>query len=136
MKRGDHAERRCGSVNRVTGLTVDTLRTGRADLSMREAEPDPPVQTRLRSPAGGRSGWISETRDWCRYLNAWSIWPLVASRNRRNAKHARERAGRGNDAGHPCNADTVAVLLKKQDHSLPGNRTAKESVPNSAAIPP
>lgn len=124
------------AVSRVTGLTVDTLRTGRAVLPLREAEPDPPVQTRLRSSAGGRSGWVSKTRNCCRYLNAWSIRPPVASRNRRYAGHARERAGRGSDAGNPCSADTVATLLKKQDHSLPGNRTAKESVPNSAVIPP
>jgi hypothetical protein len=42
------------AVSRATGLSIDTIRKGVRELSLRDTEPDTPVEARLRSPGGGR----------------------------------------------------------------------------------
>src|SRR3954454_2757113 len=42
------------AVSHATGLSIDTIRKGMAELSLRDTDPDALVQARLRSPGGGR----------------------------------------------------------------------------------
>src|SRR5262249_52294081 len=42
------------AVSRATGLSPTTIRSGLAELALRDASPDQPIPARLRRPGGGR----------------------------------------------------------------------------------
>jgi Rhodopirellula transposase DDE domain len=117
------------AVSCATGLSIDTIRKGMVELSLRECEPNEPVLGRVRSPGGGR-----QRLDELDLELAPALERLVdpATRGdpqsplRWTCKSTRRLAKEMTQAGHPISAGTVATLLKKQGYSLQGNRKTKE----------
>lgn len=117
------------AVSRATGLSIDTIRKGMAELSLRDTDPDAPVETRLRSPGGGRQRLDEQDPELVPALECL-VDPATRgdpqSPLRWTCKGTRQLAEELTHAGHPISAGTVASLLKKQGYSLQGNRKTKE----------
>lgn len=117
------------AVSRATGLSIDTIRKGIAELSLRDTEPDEPVQARLRSLGGGRRRLDEQDPDLVPALERL-VDPATRgdpqSPLRWTCKGTRRLAEEMTQAGHPISAGTVATLLKQQGYSLQGNRKTKE----------
>jgi len=117
------------AVSRATGLSIDTLRKGIAELSLRETGLDEPVQARLRSAGAGRQRLDEQDPELVPAL-AQLVDPATRgdpqSPLRWTSKSTRRLAEEMTQAGHPVSAGTVATLLKKQGYSLQSNRKTKE----------
>jgi hypothetical protein len=117
------------AVSRATGPSIDTLRKGVGELSLRETEPDTPVEARLRSPGGGRQRLDDQDPALVPALEHL-VDPATRgdpqSPLRRTCKSTGRLAEEMTQAGHPISAGTVAALLKRQGYSLQGNRKTKE----------
>jgi hypothetical protein len=117
------------AVSCATGLSIDTIRKGMGELSLRDTEPDTPVQARLRSPGGGRQRLDERDPELAPALERL-IDPATRgdpqSPLRWTCKSTGRLAAEMTQAGHPISAGTVATLLKRQGYSLQGNRKAKE----------
>lgn len=117
------------AVSRATGLSIDTIRKGMGELSLRDTEPDACVQARVRSPGGGRRRLDERDPELAPALE-WLVDPATRgdpqSPLRWTCKSTSRLAEEMTQAGHPISAGTVATLLKKQGYSLQGNRKTKE----------
>jgi hypothetical protein len=117
------------AVHCATGLSIDTIRKGIAELSLREVEPEAPVQARLRSPGGGRQRLDAQDPALVPALERL-VDPATRgdpqSPLRWTCKGTRRLAEEMTQAGHPMSAGTVATLLKNQGYSLQVNRKTKE----------
>jgi len=117
------------AVSHATGLSIDTIRKGMAELSLRECEPDEPVPDRVRSLGGGRQRLDEQDPELVPALERL-VDPTTRgdpqSPLRWTCKGTRRLAEEMTQAGHPISAGTVATLLKKQGYSLQGNRKTKE----------
>ena len=65
------------AVSRATDLSIDTIRKGMAELSLRDTEPDAPVETRLRSPDGGRQRARVRSAHRFACVNVQESWGLI-----------------------------------------------------------
>lgn len=117
------------AVSHATGLSIDTIRKGIAELSLRETGLDEPVPARLRGPGGGRQRLDKQDPE---LMSALERLVDPATRGdpqsplRWTCKGTRGLAEEMTQAGHPISAGTVATLLKQQGYSLQGNRKTKE----------
>lgn len=117
------------AVSHATGLSIDTIRKGIAELSLRETEPEAVVEARLRSAGGGRQRLDEQDPELVLALERL-VDPATRGDSesplRWTCKGTRRPAEEMTQAGHPISAGTVAALLKKQGYSLQGNRKTKE----------
>jgi hypothetical protein len=117
------------AVSHATGLSIDTIRRGMAELSLRDTEPDAFVEPRVRSTGGGRQRLDEQDPELVPALERL-VDPATRgdpqSPLRWTCKSTGRLAEEMTQAGHPISAGTVATLLKKQGYSLQGNRKTKE----------
>lgn len=117
------------AVSCATGLSIDTVRKGIGELSMREVEPDEPIPARVRGPGGGRRRLDEADLELVPALEHL-VDPATRgdpqSPLRWTCKGTRRLADEMTQAGHPISRGTVAALLKKQGYSLQVNRKTKE----------
>jgi len=117
------------AVSRATGLSIDTIRKGMAELSLRDTEPDACVEARVRSPGGGRQRLDEQDPELVPALERL-VDPATRgdpqSPLRWTCKSTVRLAEEMTQAGHQISASTVGTLLKERGYSLQGNRKTKE----------
>ena len=117
------------AVSRATGLALNTIRAGRAELEARRGHPDPPVEERIRRPGGGRKP-LTQTDPGLRAALSALVDPATRghpeSTLRWSSKSTGKLAAELLRQGHRVSDRTVATLLKEEHYSLQANRKTKE----------
>ena len=117
------------ALQRVTGLSPNTIAKGLAELQAREANPSTPLPARLRRPGAGRKPAIEADPGLLAALEAL-VDPATRgdpqSALRWTCKSTAHLAGELTRTGHPVSARTVGRLLKRLGYSLQANRKTKE----------
>ena len=117
------------AVSRATGLALNTIRAGRAELEARRDHPDPPVEERIRRPGGGRKP-LTQTDPGLRAALSALVDPATRghpeSTLRWSSKSTGKLATELLRQGHRVSDRTVATLLKEEHYSLQANRKTKE----------
>ena len=117
------------AVSRATGLALNTIRAGRAELEARRDHPDPPVEERIRRPGGGRKP-LTQTDPGLRAALSALVDPATRghpeSTLRWSSKSTGKLATELLRQGHRVSDRTVAALLKGERYSLQANRKTKE----------
>ena len=117
------------AVSRATGLALNTIRAGRAELEARRGHPDPPVEERIRRPGGGRKP-LTQTDPGLRAALSALVDPATRghpeSTLRWSSKSTGKLATELLRQGHRVSDRTVAALLKGERYSLQANRKTKE----------
>jgi len=117
------------AVSQATGLALNTVAAGKAELAYRRGHPQEPVEARIRRPGGGRKP-LTQTDP-----GLWAALKTLVDPATRGdpqsplcwtckstGKLAQELARQG----HPVTDRTVATLLKKARYSLQANRKTRE----------
>jgi len=117
------------AVSRATGLALNTIMAGRAELEARRGHPDPPVEERIRRPGGGRKP-LTQTDPGLRAALSALVDPATRghpeSTLRWSSKSTGKLATELLRQGHRVSDRTVAALLKGERYSLQANRKTKE----------
>jgi hypothetical protein len=117
------------AVSRATGLALNTIRAGRAELEARRDHPDPPVEERIRRPGGGRKP-LTQTDPGLRAALSALVDPATRghpeSTLRWSSKSTGKLAAELLRQGHRVSDRTVAALLKEEHYSLQANRKTRE----------
>jgi len=117
------------AVSRATGLALNTIMAGRAELEARRGHPDPPVEERIRRPGGGRKP-LTQTDPGLRAALSALVDPATRghpeSTLRWSSKSTGKLAAELLRQGHRVSDRTVAALLKEEHYSLQANRKTKE----------
>jgi hypothetical protein len=117
------------AVSRATGLAMNTIRAGRAELEARRDHPDLPVEERIRRPGGGRKP-LTQTDPGLRAALIVLVDPATRghpeSTLRWSSKSTGKLARELLRQGHRASDRTVATLLKEEHYSLQANRKTKE----------
>jgi len=117
------------AVSKATGLAMNTVRAGRAELKAARGRKPRSVDTRIRRPGGGRKP-ITQTDPRLSALLLELVDPATRGHpespllwsSKSTSKLAAELARQG----HPASDRTVAALLKEEHYSLQANRKTKE----------
>ena len=117
------------AVSDATGMSVNTIRKGLAELEARDADPDGEVTSRLRKAGAGRKR-LSETDPELSVELDHLVAPLTRgdpqSALRWTCKSTSHLARELSGQGHPISARAVAHLLGEAGYSLQGNRKTLE----------
>lgn len=117
------------AVRSATGLSINTIRKGMAELSARAADPQHRVETRQRLRGGGRKR-LADTSAELRAALDRLVEPATRgdpqSPLRWSCKSTARLAQELTRQGYPVGARTVARLLKEMGYSLQANRKTKE----------
>ena len=117
------------AVSKATGLAMNTIRAGRAELKAARGRKPKSADTRIRRPGGGRKP-ITQTDPMLSALLLELVDPATRGHpespllwsSKSTSKLAVELARQG----HPASDRTVAALLKEEHYSLQANRKTKE----------
>lgn len=117
------------AVSKATGLAMNTIRAGRAELKAARGRKPRSADTRIRRPGGGRKP-ITQTDPRLPALLLELVDPATRGHpespllwsSKSTSKLAAELARQG----HPASDRTVAALLKEEHYSLQANRKTKE----------
>src|SRR5881409_3593608 len=121
------------AVSTATGMSVNTIRKGMAEVETRRRIPEAPVDSRLRRPGGGRKrSTDADPKLWA------SLERLVEPTTRGDpqsplrwtCKSTSRLAEELTRQRHPVSARTVGRLLKADGYSLQSNRKTKEGASN------
>jgi hypothetical protein len=117
------------AVSRATGLALNTIMAGQAELEARRDNPDPMVEKRIRRPGGGRKP-LTQTDPGLRAALIALVDPATRghpeSTLRWSSKSTGKLATELLRQGHRVSDRTVAALLKEEHYSLQANRKTKE----------
>jgi hypothetical protein len=117
------------AVRIATGISVNTIRKGREELSEREAEPKIEISERVRREGGGRKRLTDRDPGLLSALERL-IEPTTRgdpqSPLRWTCKSTTRLASELTKQGHPVSVSTVGRLLRAADYSLQSNRKVKE----------
>ena len=117
------------AVSRATGLALNTIRAGRAELEARRGHPDKPVEARIRRAGGGRKR-LTQTDPALRAALTALVDPATRghpqSPLRWSSKSTAKLAAELSRQGHPVSDRTVATMLKEEHYSLQANRKTRE----------
>ncbi len=117
------------AMSRATGLALNTIRTGRAEVLAAPGQAHKSVDVRIRRLGGGRKS-ITETDP----RLSTALLALVAPATRGDpqspllwsSKSTRKLAAELTQQGHPVSDRTVAALLQAEHYSLQANRKTQE----------
>jgi len=117
------------AVTRATGMSHTTVAKGMAELDARAAQPDEPVESRLRKKGAGPKpltvtdpGLASALADLVDPATRGDPQSPLRWTCKSTPRLASELTGRG----HAVSASTVGRMLKADGYSLQGNRKTKE----------
>ncbi len=117
------------AVGHATGMSRNTIRRGLAELEAREADPETPIEIRLRKAGAGRKRVTEVDPDLVAALERL-VDPVTRgdpmSPLRWTCKSTAQLARELARQGHPVSPRTVGRLLKASGYSLQGNRKTKE----------
>ena len=117
------------AVSSAIGMSRKTIRKGLAELGAREDDPDAAVDSRLRSPGGGRKR-LTETDPELFGALEWLVEPMTRgdpqSPLRWTCKSTSQLAEELSKQGHALSPRTVGRLLNAAGYSLQGNLKTKE----------
>jgi len=117
------------AVSGATGMSPNTIAKGFAELEAREADPETPVEPRVRKPGAGRKRATQADPKLAAALEEL-VDPATRgdpmSPLRWTCKSTTQLAGELTRQGHPVSPRTVGRLLKASGYSLQGNRKTKE----------
>jgi hypothetical protein len=117
------------TVAQATRLSPTTIRKGQAELVVRSAQPDLPVEARLRRPGAGRKRKTEADPGLVHALEQL-VDPVTRgdpdSPLRWTCKSTRTLAHELTGQGHPVSDTTVRRLLHAAGYSLQGNRKTRE----------
>jgi hypothetical protein len=117
------------AVGHATGMSRNTIRRGLAELEAREADPETPIEIRLRKAGAGRKRVTEVDPDLVAALERL-VDPVTRgdpmSPLRWTCKSTSQLARELARQGHPVSPRTVGRLLKASGYSLQGNRKTKE----------
>jgi len=117
------------AASRATGMSPNTIAKGLAELEAREADPETPIEPRVRKPGAGRKRATEADPELAAALEEL-VDPATRgdpmSPLRWTCKSTTQLAGKLTRQGHPVSPRTVGRLLKTSGYSLQGNRKTKE----------
>jgi Rhodopirellula transposase DDE domain len=117
------------AVSKATGLALNTIMAGQAELEARRGHPGQPVEERIRRPGGGRKP-LTQTDPGLRAALIALVDPATRghpeSTLRWSSKSTGKLATELLRQGHRVSDRTVAALLKEEHYSLQANRKTKE----------
>ena len=117
------------AVVQATGLSPTTIRKAQAELAARAAQPDLPVEARLRRRGAGPKRLTQKDPDLVQALEQL-VDPVTRgepdSPLRWTCKSTRTLARELTGQGHPASDSTVRRLLHAAEYSLQGNRKTRE----------
>ncbi|MCC6579775.1 MAG: ISAzo13 family transposase, partial [Phycisphaeraceae bacterium] len=117
------------AVSRATGLALNTIKAGRAELAAGRGPGDTSAAARIRRPGGGRKP-ITRTDPGLREALLNLVDPATRGHPQSpllwSSKSTRKLAVELARQGHPVSDRTVAALLKAERYSLQANRKTRE----------
>lgn len=117
------------AVSWATGMSPNTIRRGLAELAEREADPQAPVDSRIRRPGGGRKSLPEIDVELIESLERL-VDPVTRgdpqSSLRWTCKSTTQLAEALTRQGHPVSPRSVGRLLNKEGYSLQSNRKTLE----------
>jgi hypothetical protein len=117
------------AVSRATGLALNTIKAGRAELGGGGGPVENLPDARIRRPGGGRKP-ITQTDPGLRALLLELVDPATRGHPDSpllwSSKSTSKLAAELTRQGHPVSDRTVATLLKAEHYSLQANRKTKE----------
>jgi len=117
------------AVSRATGLAMNTIKAGRAELGVSGSSARRSSDTRIRRPGGGRKP-ITQTDPALRSLLLELVDPATRGHPQSpllwSSKSTSKLAAELTRQGHPVSDRTVAALLKAEHYSLQANRKTLE----------
>lgn len=117
------------TVSRATGLALNTIRAGRAELPRGRGCAGKTAEARIRRPGGGRKP-ITRIDPELRVLLLKLVDPATRGHPQSpllwSSKSTRKLAAELTRQGHRVSDRTVAALLKAEHYSLQANRKTKE----------
>ena len=117
------------AVSQATGLALNTIRAGQAELKARRSHRDQALEARIRRPGGGRKRIMQTDAGLAAALRAL-VDPATRGHPESpllwSSKSTRKLASELTWQGHPVSDRTVAALLKAEHYSLQANRKTKE----------
>jgi hypothetical protein len=117
------------AVSKATGLAMNTIQAGRAELRAASGQAGPSAGVRIRRPGGGRKP-IAQTDPELQGVLLELVDPATRGHPQSpllwSSKSTGKLAGELARQGHLVSDRTVAALLKVEHYSLQANRKAKE----------
>ena len=117
------------AVSRAIGMSPNTIAKGLAELEAREADPETPIEPRVRNPGAGRKRATETDPELVAALEQL-VDPVTRgdpmSALRWTCKSTTQLARELTRQAHPVSPRTVGRLLKASGYSLQGNRKTKE----------
>jgi hypothetical protein len=117
------------AVSMATGLALNTIIAGRAELEARRGQPDRPVEARIRRAGGGRKR-LTQTDPGLHAALTVLVDPATRGHPESpmlwTSKSTGKLAAELSRQGHPVSDRTVAAMLKEEHYSLQANRKTQE----------
>jgi len=117
------------AVSRATGLALNTIQAGRAELSAAPGAAGQPADVRIRRAGGGRKP-ITQTDPQLLAVLLALVDPATRGHPQSpllwSSKSTSKLAAELTRQGHPVSDRTVATLLKAEHYSLQANRKTRE----------